>query len=77
MRRISPSHAASAGIFAVTMLGLVSIGATLPVLPRYVKGPIGAGDVAVGSSSAASRSPVSPAARSPDASPTGAAAGSS
>jgi hypothetical protein len=30
------------------MLGLVSIGATLPVPPRYVKGPIGAGDVAIG-----------------------------
>ncbi len=30
------------------MLGLLSIGATLPVLPRYVKGPIGAGDLAVG-----------------------------
>lgn len=42
------AHAAFAGIFVVTMLGLVSIGATLPVLPRYVKGPIGSGDVAVG-----------------------------
>jgi MFS family permease len=30
------------------MLGLVSVGATLPVLPRYVKGPIGGGDLAVG-----------------------------
>jgi MFS family permease len=46
--RFSPAHAAFAGIFAVTLLGLLSIGATLPVLPRYVKGPIGAGDVAVG-----------------------------
>lgn len=47
-RRISPAHAAFAGIFIVTLLGLLSIGATLPVLPRYVKGPIGAGDVWVG-----------------------------
>jgi MFS family permease len=46
--RFTPAHAAFAGIFAVTLLGLLSIGATLPVLPRYVKGPIDAGDVAVG-----------------------------
>jgi MFS family permease len=46
--RISPARAAFAGIFVVTLLGLVSVGATLPVLPRYVRGPIGAGDVAVG-----------------------------
>lgn len=30
------------------MLGLLAIGATLPVLPRYVKGPIGSTDLAVG-----------------------------
>ena len=30
------------------MLGLVSVGATLPVLPRYVRGPLGDGDLAVG-----------------------------
>jgi len=47
-KRVTSAHAAFAGIFVVTMLGLVSIGATLPVLPRYVKGPVGAGDVAVG-----------------------------
>jgi MFS family permease len=46
--RFSPAHAAFAGIFAVTLLGLLSIGATLPVLPRYVKGPLDSGDVAVG-----------------------------
>ena len=46
--RFSASHAAFAGIFVVTGLGLLSIGATLPVIPRYVQGPIGAGDVAVG-----------------------------
>lgn len=47
-RCFSREHAVFAGIFAVTMLGLLSIGATLPVLPRYVKGPIGAGNVSVG-----------------------------
>jgi MFS family permease len=41
-------RAAFAGIFVVTLLALLSVGAVLPVLPRYVKGPIGAGDVAVG-----------------------------
>lgn len=46
--RFSPAHAAFAGIFIVTGLGLLSIGATLPVIPRYVQGPIGGGDVAVG-----------------------------
>ena len=40
--------AAFAGIFAVTVLGLLSVGAVIPVLPRYVKGPLGEGDVAVG-----------------------------
>ncbi len=46
--RISAPRAAFAGIFVVTGLGLLSIGATLPVIPRYVQGPIGAGDVSVG-----------------------------
>jgi MFS family permease len=45
---LSPQRSAFLGIFAVTALGLLTIGATLPVLPRYVTGPIGAGDVAVG-----------------------------
>jgi MFS family permease len=43
-----PALAAFAGIFVVTMLGLLAVGATLPVLPRYVKGPIGSTDLAVG-----------------------------
>jgi MFS family permease len=42
------NRAAFAGIFAVTLLGLISVGAVLPVLPRYVRGPLGAGDLAVG-----------------------------
>ena len=46
--RLSSSQAAFAGIFVVTGLGLLSIGATLPVLPRYVTGPLGGGEVEVG-----------------------------
>lgn len=37
-----------AGVFAVTFCGLVGVGSVLPVLPRYIHGPIGAGDVATG-----------------------------
>lgn len=40
--------AAFAGIFAVTFCGLIAVGAVLPVLPRYVDGPLEAGKVAVG-----------------------------
>ncbi|HEY1285719.1 MAG TPA: MFS transporter [Solirubrobacterales bacterium] len=40
--------AAFAGVFAVTFAGLVAVGAVLPVLPRYVHGPLGSGDIAVG-----------------------------
>ncbi len=39
---------AFAGIFVVTFCGLLAVGATLPVLPRYVDGPLGEGKVAVG-----------------------------
>jgi MFS family permease len=47
----APSHrpgVSFAGLFAVTFCGLIAVGAVLPVLPRYVRGPIGAGDLAVG-----------------------------
>jgi MFS family permease len=37
-----------AAIFVATFCGLVAVGSVLPVLPRYVHGPIGAGDLAVG-----------------------------
>jgi MFS family permease len=37
-----------AGLFAVTFCGLVAVGSVLPVLPRYVRGPLDEGDVAVG-----------------------------
>lgn len=43
-----PRLTAAAGVWAATFLGFIAIGASLPVLPRYVKGPIGAGDLAVG-----------------------------
>lgn len=43
-----PAMTSFLGVFAATLLCFLSIGAVLPVLPRYVKGPIGAGDVAVG-----------------------------
>jgi MFS family permease len=37
-----------AGLFAVTFCGLVAVGCVLPVLPRYVRGPLHEGDLAVG-----------------------------
>jgi MFS family permease len=46
--RLGDSRTAFLGIFVVTGLGLIAVGATLPVLPRYVKGPIGGGDFDVG-----------------------------
>jgi len=39
---------AFAGVFAVTFCGLVAVGAVLPVLPRFVRGPLDAGNIAVG-----------------------------
>lgn len=45
---IARPGAAFAGVFAVTFCGLVAVGAVLPVLPRYVDGPLGAGKIAVG-----------------------------
>jgi MFS family permease len=43
-----PALAAFLGVFAATFLAFLAVGAALPVLPRYVRGPIGAGDLAVG-----------------------------
>ncbi|HET9199271.1 MAG TPA: MFS transporter [Solirubrobacterales bacterium] len=42
-----PGHS-FAGVFAVTFCGLVAVGSVLPVLPRYIHGPLDSGDVAVG-----------------------------
>ena len=39
---------AFAGIFTVTFCGLLAVGAVLPVLPRYVHGPLDGGNIAVG-----------------------------
>lgn len=39
---------AFAGVFAVTFFCLLAVGAVLPVLPRYVHGPLEGGNVAVG-----------------------------
>lgn len=43
-----PGIAASAGVFFAALLAFVAIGAALPVLPAYVRGPLGASDLAVG-----------------------------
>src|SRR4051794_30066585 len=43
-----PSLSASVALWAATMLGFIAIGAVLPILPAYVRGPVGAGDLAVG-----------------------------
>lgn len=43
-----PPRLAFAALFAVTFLTMLSVGSTLPIMPRYVQGPIGAGDLAVG-----------------------------
>ncbi len=48
LRARHPAFASFAGVFAATLLCFLAIGAVLPVLPRYVTGPIGAGDIAVG-----------------------------
>jgi len=54
--RLRPPHpatgsgrlAASVALFAATFLAFVGVGATLPVLPQYVSGPLGGGDISVG-----------------------------
>ena len=46
--RRRPNRAAFAGVFAATLTCFLAVGAVLPVLPRYVTGPLGGGDVAVG-----------------------------
>lgn len=43
-----PIAGAAFGVWLSTLLGFLAVGAVLPVLPRYVKGPVGGGDVAVG-----------------------------
>lgn len=45
--QLSP-RLAFAALFSVTFLTMLSVGSTLPIMPRYVQGPIGAGDLSVG-----------------------------
>jgi len=45
---VHPSIAASAGVFVSALFAFMAIGAALPVLPGYVRGPLHSGDVAVG-----------------------------
>jgi len=47
-RSRGPEATAFAGLFGSVLLGFLPIGAVLPILPKYVHGPLGAGDVAVG-----------------------------
>ena len=44
-RGVTPAFVA---IFAATMMNLLAVGALLPVLPLYVRGPLDEGDLAVG-----------------------------
>lgn len=46
--RVNRASRAFAGVFAVTFCCLLAVGAVLPVLPRYVHGPLDGGNVAVG-----------------------------
>jgi MFS family permease len=46
--RRAPRRVAFAGVFAVTLTAFLGVGVVLPVLPRYVRDHLGAGDVAVG-----------------------------
>jgi MFS family permease len=43
-----PAAAAFAGVFAACLLTFLGLGAVLPVLPPYVRGPVGSTDLAVG-----------------------------
>jgi MFS family permease len=47
-RLLGPGWAAFSGIFIVTNLGLLAIGATLPVLPRFVSHELNGSDLEVG-----------------------------
>jgi MFS family permease len=48
LRSRHPFLASIGGVFTATFAAFLAVGAVLPVLPAYVHGPIGAGDVAVG-----------------------------
>ena len=46
--RRRPNATAFAGVFSATLMCFLAVGAVLPVLPRYVTGPLGGGDLEVG-----------------------------
>lgn len=46
--RTTPRRLAFAGLAGATICNFLAVGAAIPVLPRYVKGPVGSGDVEVG-----------------------------
>lgn len=48
LRARHPFLAEASGVFVASWLGFLAVGCVLPILPRYVHGPIGSGDVAVG-----------------------------
>ncbi len=48
MGRERPAGAASAGVFIVALLAFLAIGAALPVLPAFVRGPLHGSNLAVG-----------------------------
>jgi MFS family permease len=41
-------HTTPNGVFTAAMLAFMAIGSTLPILPRYVHGPLDSGDLSVG-----------------------------
>lgn len=47
-RFVGPFGVRFAGLFAGALMTFMGLGAVLPVLPRYVSGPLNGGDVAVG-----------------------------
>jgi MFS family permease len=47
-RWVTPQRLTFAGLFTGALLSFLGLGAVLPVLPRYVTGPLHEGDVAVG-----------------------------
>lgn len=47
-RRRQAGSAAAYALFVATLINVLGIGAVIPVLPLFVKGPVGGGDVAVG-----------------------------
>ena len=47
-RQLTPQRVTFGGLFTGALLAFLSLGVVVPVLPRYVTGPLAGGDVAVG-----------------------------